>query len=286
MEVISSSISLSEFLRSRRERLAPQEVGLPSYGRRRTPGLRREEVAQLAHIGTSWYTSLEQGRNINPSEDVLNNIAKALRLTEDERCHLHLLAKPIKQVKVEEQELNIGLERTIMALEPNPAFIMGRSWDLLLWNQAAEIVFGLPAFSNDLQQKPNWLRRFLMDISLKSKNMEWEAKAQIMIARFRADYAHFPNDARFKELIEEFMQISELFREIWPQHGVQVVTDCHKHWSDPRIGEMEFEHVSLQPPTDPELKLMIYTASKDTADRLQSFIGTRTVKDNSENRII
>jgi transcriptional regulator with XRE-family HTH domain len=275
MEVVSPSISLGEFLRSRRELLTPEEVGLPSYGRRRTPGLRREEVAQLAHIGTSWYTSLEQGRNINPSEDVLNNIAKALRLTEDERCHLHLLARPNKQAKVEEQELNVGLERTILALTPNPAFIMGRSWDLLLWNQAAEIVFGLPAFSNDMEQKPNWLRRFLMDTSLKSKSKDWETKAQVMIARFRADYAHFPNDARFKELIEEFMLNSELFSEIWPRHDVQVVTDCHKRWYDPRFGEMEFVHVSLQPPAVPELKIMIYTASKDTAARLQSFMGTR-----------
>ncbi|MGG1515940.1 helix-turn-helix transcriptional regulator [Paenibacillus oryzisoli] len=275
MEVIATGISLSEFLRSRRERLNPEEVGLPSYGRRRTPGLRREEVAQLAHIGTSWYTSLEQGRSINPSEDVLNNIAKALRLTEDERQHLHLLARPIIQAKVEEQELNVGLERTVRALEPNPAFIIGRSWDLLLWNQAAEIVFRLPVFSNNMQQRPNWLRRFLMDSSLKSHNNDWESKAQVMIARFRADYAHFPNDDRYKKLIEEFMQNSELFREIWPRHDVQVVTDCHKQWYDPRIGEMEFEQVTLQPPTDPELKVIIFTASADTAGRLESLLRTR-----------
>ncbi|MFX3633194.1 MAG: helix-turn-helix transcriptional regulator [Candidatus Pristimantibacillus sp.] len=275
MKKVSSSISLGDFLRSRRERLTPEEVELPSYGRRRTPGLRREEVAQLAHIGTSWYTFLEQGKNVNPSEDVLNNIAKALRLTEDERYHLHLLAKPVNQIKVEEQELNVGLERTVTALEPNPAFIMGRSWDLLLWNQSAETVFGLPAFSTDRQHKPNWLRRFLMDPSLRLKNKDWEAKAQIMIARFRADYAHNPNDARFKNLIEEFMQISGLFREIWPRHDVQVVSDCHKRWYDPRIGEMEFEHIVLQQPTDPELKVMIYMASKDTAARLQSYIVQR-----------
>ncbi|MCL6460174.1 MAG: helix-turn-helix transcriptional regulator, partial [Gorillibacterium sp.] len=124
--------------------LIPEEAGLASYGRRRTPGLRREEVAQLAHIGTSWYTSLEQGRDVNPSEDVLNNIARALRLTEDERRHLHLLARPVQQEKVEDQQLNAGLERVIKALEPNPAFVLGRCWDLLLWNKAAEFVFRLP----------------------------------------------------------------------------------------------------------------------------------------------
>ncbi|WP_165972327.1 hypothetical protein [Paenibacillus piri] len=126
-----------------------------------------------------------------------------------------------------------------------------------------------------MQQRTNWMRRLLTDAKLKSNIKDWEAKAQIIIARFRADYAHFPNDTRFKELIEEFMQISQLFREIWPLHDVQVVTDCHKRMYDPRIGEMEFEYVTLQPPTDPDLKIMIYTASTDTAARLQSLMSTR-----------
>ncbi|MGO4549280.1 helix-turn-helix transcriptional regulator [Paenibacillus sp. 2TAB23] len=281
MELIPSRISLGEFLRSRRKRLTPEEAGVQTYGRRRTPGLRREEVAQLAHIGVSWYTSLEQGRNVNPSEDVLNNIASALRLNEDERSHLHLLASPVKQAKVEDYELNVGLELTIEALEPNPAFILGRNWDLLLWNQASEIVFRLPTYSKNMQQRPNWMRRFLMDSSLKSNNEDWEAKAQAMISRFRADYAYFTNDLRFKLLIEEFMQISEVFREVWPRHDVQVVADCHKRWNDSRIGEMVFEHVTLQPPTDPEIKIMIYLASTDTAARLQGLLG---VKANAENQ--
>jgi hypothetical protein len=272
MENIPSRMSLGDFLRSRRERLTPEDVGLVSYGRRRTPGLRREEVAQLAHIGTSWYISLEQDRSIHPSEDVLNNIANALRLTEDERNHLHLLARPIKETKVEEQELNVALERLIKALEPNPAFIMEINWDLLFWNQAAEIVFRLPTFSNSMEQSPNWVRRFLTDSYVISETKGWKSKAQIMIAQFRADYAHFPSDARFKEIIEELMQSSELFREIWPRHDVQVATDCHKQMYDPRIGEMEFEHVALQAATDPDLKIMIYTASPDTAARLQNLM--------------
>ncbi|MCE3198257.1 helix-turn-helix transcriptional regulator [Paenibacillus sonchi] len=275
MEEIPSRKSLGEFLRSRRERLTTEEVGLASYGQRRTSGLRREEVAQLAHIGTSWYTSLEQGRSVNPSEDVLNNIAKALQLTEDERSHLHLLARPAQQEKVEHQQLNAGLEQMIRALEPNPAFVLGRYWDLLFWNKAAEFVFHFPSFSDQLQQRPNYMRLFLMDNKLGSGIKDWEAKRQIMIARFRADYGHFPNDPGFTELIEEFMQKSRLFRESWPMHDVQVVTDCHKRWYDPRIGEMEFEHVTLQPPTHPDLKIMIYTASADTALRLGSLVSNQ-----------
>lgn len=273
MEEISSRLPLGEFLRSRRERLTLEEVGLASYGRRRTPGLRREEVAQLAHIGTSWYTSLEQGRSINPSEDVLNNIAEALRLTEDERHHLHLLARPVQQQTVEDQQLNTGLERMVKALEPNPAFVIGRCWDLLLWNQAAELVFGFPSISE--QESPNWMRLLLTTGKRRMNLEDWESKAEVIVARFRADYAHFPNDARFKELIAEFMQSSPLFREKWPLHDVQVVTDCHKQWNEPGIGELEFEHVTLQPQGHPDLKMMIYTATAETAQRLQSLMNTR-----------
>ncbi|CAM3208325.1 helix-turn-helix transcriptional regulator [Paenibacillus lupini] len=274
MNEISSNLSLGEFLRARRQRLTPEEVGLPSYGRRRTPGLRREEVAQLAHIGTSWYTYLEQGKSVNPSEDVLNNIARALQLNENEREHLHLLARPIAEETVNNQQLNASLEQMIAALEPNPAFILDRYWDLLLWNKAAELVFELPVFSKELQRRPNWMRRFMMESSLVVNNVDWEAKAQVMIAQFRADYAYFLNDVRFKELIEEFTNISDLFRETWPRHDVQSATDCHKHWKDPRIGEMEFEHVTLQQPNDPDQKIMVYMASADTAARLQRLLGT------------
>lgn len=272
MDDILSKMSLGEFLRSRRERLNPADVGLASYGQRRTPGLRREEVAQLAHIGTSWYTSLEQGRNVNPSEEVLNSIAKALRLTEDERRHLHLLARPVQPDQIEDPKINVGLERTVLALDPNPAFVLGRCWDLLLWNKAAEFVFRLPPLVNQKTQKLNWMRHLLTDAQIGSNIKDWEAGVQVLIAQFRADYAHFPHDARFKALIEELMQSSPLFREIWPLHDVQVMTARHKRRYDPRIGEMEFEHVTLQPPTQPDLKIMIYTASADTAARLQRVI--------------
>lgn len=209
-EFFSSNLSLGEFLRARRERLTPEEVGLPSYGRRRTLGLRREEVAHLAHIGISWYTSLEQGREVNPSEEVLNSLAGALRLSVDECRHLHMLTMPAKQEVEEDQEVSSGLEQTVRALEPNPAFILGRGWDLLMWNQAAELVFRLPTFSKELQQRPNWLRRFLTDSSLQTNNLDWEAKAKVMIARFRADYPLYSNAEKIKGLIEEFMELSEL----------------------------------------------------------------------------
>ncbi|MDG0794080.1 helix-turn-helix transcriptional regulator [Cohnella ginsengisoli] len=273
MEQTSSRRSLGEFLRIRRERLTPEEVGLISYGRRRTAGLRREEVAQLAHIGTSWYTSLEQGRSVNPSEDVLNHIAKALRLTEDERRHLHLLARSDQQEPEEEdRDIAVGLKRMIQAMDPHPAFVLGRCWDLLLWNKAAELVFHIPSFSEDTMPNFNWMRHLLTNDTLGPDVMDGASRTRVLIAQFRADYARFPNDARFKALIEEFMQISPLFRELWPMHDVETATDHRKQKYDPRIGEMAFEHLTLQPPTHPDLKVVLFTASADTAARLQRLL--------------
>ncbi|WP_340026526.1 helix-turn-helix transcriptional regulator [Paenibacillus sp. FSL K6-1096] len=272
MENGLSRTSLGEFLRSRRERLTPEEVGLASYGRRRIPGLRREEVAQLAHIGTSWYTSLEQGRSVNPSEEVLNNIARALRLTEDERQHLHLLARPVQQNGEADQRIPAGIERMIQALGPHPAFVLGRYWDVLMWNQAAELVFRLPSYGDTATERMNWVRYILTGLGSSVEGSGTGAK--VLIAQFRADYARFPEDERFKQLIEEFMHNSQLFREIWPLHEVQAVADHHKRRYDPRIGEMEFEHVTLQPPGNPDLKVMIYTASTETSERLQRVLET------------
>lgn len=267
MENGLSRTSLGEFLRTRRERLTPEDVGLVSYGRRRITGLRREEVAQLAYIGTSWYTSLEQGRSVNPSEEVLNNIARALRLTEDERQHLHLLARPVQQDREADLHIPAGIERMIQALGPHPAFVLGRYWDVLMWNQAAELVFRLPSYADTEPECINWIRYLLTGMGPRVEG--WGTGAKVLIAQFRADYARFPDDARFKQLIEEFMQNSQLFREIWPLHEVQTVADHHKQRYDPRIGEMEFEHVTLQPPGNPDLKVMIYTASAETSERLQ-----------------
>ncbi|MEK4849078.1 helix-turn-helix transcriptional regulator [Paenibacillus sp. FSL H7-0756] len=272
MENGLSRTSLGEFLRTRRERLTPVDVGLVSYGRRRIPGLRREEVAQLAYIGTSWYTSLEQGRSINPSEDVLNNIAKALRLTEDERQHLHLLARPVQQDREADQHIPAGIERMIQVLGPHPAFVLGRYWDVLMWNKAAELVFRLPSSVDTELERINWIRYLLTGVGASVES--WGTGVKVLIAQFRADYARFPEDARYKELIEEFMQNSQLFREIWPLHEVQAVADHHKRRHDPRIGEMEFEHATLQPPGNPDLKVMIYTASTDTSVRLQRMLET------------
>lgn len=275
MKVTALHQSLGEFLRTRRERLTPEEVGFPSYGHRRTPGLRREEVAQLAHIGVSWYTSLEQGRNVHPSDQVLDSLAASLRLSPDERRHLFILAKQDGMEELETfEEMSTGLERTVLALEPHPAYIMGKYWDLLLWNRAAEFIFRLPPYSTDVNPKPNLIRRYLTDSVTRETSPNWEEKVQVMIAGFRADCVRYPQDAKLIGMIEEFKQASEVFRTYWPRHDVQIILDCHKFWSDPRIGEVEFEHVTLQVPTQPDIKVMIYAASPSTLKLLDRILHT------------
>lgn len=265
--------SLGEFLRATRERLTPEQVGLPSYGRRRTPGLRREEVAQLANIGVSWYTSIEQGKDVHPSHQVLESLAAALKLSEDERRYLFLLAKSDEMEESETyKEISTGLQRTVFALEPHPSYIMDKYWDILLWNRAAEYVFQFPPYSENMNPKPNLLHYFLIDPLRKEKISDWEERAKILIARFRADCVRYPQDAKLNEMIEKLKQESELFRLWWPRYEVKTVTDCHKFSNDPLIGELEFEHVNFQLSNYPDLKLMIYTASPSTAEKLKQKI--------------
>jgi transcriptional regulator with XRE-family HTH domain len=265
--------SLGGFLRAIRERLTPEQVGLPSYGRRRTPGLRREEVAQLANVGVSWYTSIEQGKDVHPSHQILESLATALRLSDDERRYLFLLSQSEKSEESEiYKEISKGLERTVFALEPHPAYVMGKYWDLLLWNRAAEFLFRFPSYSESINPKPNLVHHFLTDPFRKEMNSDWEGRAKIMIARFRADCARYPQDARLIEMIEKLKQENELFNSWWSRYEVKTVTDCHKVCNDPRIGELEFDHVNLQVSNCPDLKLMIYTASPATAEKLKQEI--------------
>lgn len=273
MKEITIQQSLGEFLRAIRERLTPEQVGLTSYGRRRTPGLRREEVAQLANIGVSWYTSIEQGKDVHPSHQVLESLANALRLSEDERRYLFLLAK---SDEIEEsdiyKDISKGLERTVFVLDPHPAYVMDKYWDVLLWNKAAEFLFDFPSYSPNINTKPNILHRFLTAPVKKESSSDWEEHAKIMIARFRADCARSPQDMRLNKMIENYKEESEFFRTWWPLYEVKTVTDCHKLWNHPQAGELEFEHVNLQLSDYPDLKLMIYTASPSTEKKLRQIL--------------
>lgn len=271
--------ALADFLRTRRMRLSPTDVGLPPGFRRRTPGLRREEVAQLANIGTSWYTSLEQGRDVNPSEQVLECLAQALRLTSDERRHLFLLALqhlPSQDLPAEEQ-VSTGLERMVKALDPHPAYIVGRRWDLLAWNRAAEHVFNIRNIPPPHNRNMLW--RIFANSTDKGSNSAWAYAARGLVAQFRADSTRYQGDPSFVALIEDLQRASAEFCQWWSQHDVLSIPNCHKELRHPTLGYLEFEYVTLQVPANPDLKMIVYTATPATIAKLEPLLSSNEEED-------
>jgi transcriptional regulator with XRE-family HTH domain len=263
--------ALADFLYTRRARLTPAEVGLSNGRRRRTPGLRREEVAELANIGVSWYTSLEQGRAVRASEQVLDSLAQALRLNADERRHLFTLAQPPEpQRSLPPEEPNPALQRMVELLDPNPAYVLGRRWDVLAWNCAADLVFGV-----SIERPPhgrNVIWRLFSDPPLNADHPDADDLARTLVAQFRADSARYPGDPWFTVLIDDLLRTSAMFREYWAQHDVLTITNCHKEIQHSKLGHLEFDRVSLREPGDADLKVIIYMALPVTAALLESRI--------------
>ncbi len=259
---------LADFLRTRRMRLSPEQVGLRHDGRRRTPGLRREEVAQLAHVGVSWYTLLEQGRAIHPSSQVLQSIADALRLTSDERQHLFLLANQHHPVETHasQEQVSPALRRVLDGLNPMPAYVMGRRWDFLAWNTTAEQVLLLSKSVPPYGPNAVW-RMFAHPLSRHLYHPKWEQVAQKMLAEFRAESARYADEEWFKRLITDLQHVSAEFRAWWPRYDVRGRSDSLKEIEHPLMGRLVFEHTTLQVPAQPELKIMIYTPLPETATR-------------------
>ncbi len=267
---------LGDFLRTRRMRLAPEQVGLIGGGRRRTPGLRREEVAQLAHVGVSWYTALEQGRDIHPSKEVLHSIAEALHCTPDERQHLVGLADQphVSDTHPANEQISPALHRVLDALMPVPAFIMGRRWDYLAWNATADDIFRLSQSVPPYDYNAIW-RLFVDPMSMPIYSPTWEQVAQKILAEFRTESVRYADEEWFKRLVADLQRVSPEFRAWWPRHDVRGRADARKDIAHPLVGRLMFEHTTLQVPTTPDLKIMIYTPlpETDTLAKLQKLMG-------------
>jgi transcriptional regulator with XRE-family HTH domain len=257
---------LADFLRTRRARLLPSDVGLLNGTRRRTPGLRREEVALLANIGVTWYTRLEQGADINVSPAVLASIADALHLTEHERAHLFVLAgqRPAEPTVAETEHVSEVLQRVLDALDPNPAVIRGRRYDVLAWNRAAVALFGDYAKMDRLHRNSVW--RFFMDPSARTCWPRSQESASKYVAQFRAVAAKYLNDPDFQELVDALLKGSPDFRRYWSQHDVRGTTEGLKHIYHPHVGELCLEYTSLAVPGYPDMYLMAYTTAKGSIE--------------------
>jgi transcriptional regulator with XRE-family HTH domain len=266
--------ALADFLRRRRARLSPGEVGLPPGLRRRTPGLRREEVAQLANIGTSWYVWLEQGRDVHPSVSVLESLAQALKLTLNERRHLFLLAgqPPPTHPFPSQEQVSPALQRVISDLDPNPAFAMGRRWDYLAWNKAAECVFAIAQPAPPYSENAIW--RLFTSPTARACYPHWEHLARGVLAEFHTTSTLYPGDAWFEELIEDLKEASPEFCQWWSHQDAPGSIGGHKVMEHLTLGHLEFEHILLQMPSDPEVRILICTPNAATRTKLERLLET------------
>lgn len=255
---------LGEFLQAMRGRHAPEEFGFPAGSRRRAKGLRREEVAQLAGISPTWYTWIEQGREANVSADVLDRLAQALRLTRGERAYIFEMAGRRDPLGHEHEddaasELLVGLLEDIAV----PAYIMGRTWDMLAWNKAAAALFAgwldKPAKSSKSANAPrrNLMRFVFLEPKARKFITDWEARARRLTAEFRADCRTRLDEPALVQLIGELKKGSAEFSRYWKQHDVLERQGGQRAFNHPKWGSVTYQQVTLRPVDQEHLKLVL-----------------------------
>jgi transcriptional regulator with XRE-family HTH domain len=261
--------ALGQLLRSRRERLVPADVGLPAGQRRRTTGLRREEVALLASLSTTYYTFLEQGRPVRPSAQVLDALASALRMSAAERRYLHVLAygpagengdpgnhENHPNDGAPPERLDPAVADLVQRLEPYPTLVKGRRWDVLAANPAARELFADWAAPHT--QERNLVRWMFTADQAREVYLEWEPEARALLGRFRLAAARYPDDPDVRALIAELQRGSEHVRDWWPRHDVTAIGSGSKKLRHPRFGPAEYSHVVLQIADHPDQTLVTY----------------------------
>jgi transcriptional regulator with XRE-family HTH domain len=263
--------ALANFLRTRRTRLTVADVGLPEGSRRRTPGLRREEVAQLANVSTAWYTWLEQARDIRVSEKVLEGIAAALRLDGDERAHLFVLGdrQGLSPVPPPHREVGPVLQQVLDTQGASPAYVTGPLCDVLAWNQAACAVFG--DFSALPGRERNLLWRAFTDAGLRRMVVDWENFARDMLAAFRAQAGRYVGDPWFTGFVADLEDASPEFTRWWPNHDVRRTPRMGRQFDHPVVGRLALDVASFQVVGAPDAHFCVYTAppGSESAVKLQ-----------------
>ncbi|MFJ2435868.1 helix-turn-helix domain-containing protein [Streptomyces anulatus] len=262
-EPLDRRAELSEFLRTRRAKLRPGDVGLPEFGRhRRVPGLRREELAQLAGVSVAYYTRLEQGNGRNVSAEVLDAIARALRLTDAESAHLTHLAKPARHKKKRRparvQRVRKGLLYLLDSMDGIPAYVTGARSDVLAWNAMAAAVFGdwgaLPPAER------NWARLVFLSPAYRDLFVNWDSKASDMVSYLRLYAGCHPDDPELSALVGELSVKSDEFRRLWATHNVKEKGHGVKLLRHPLVGELTLSYETLKLPDDEEQHLVTYHA--------------------------
>jgi len=266
---------LADFLKTRRARLRPEQFGLPIVGRRRTPGLRRDEVAQLAGVGVSWYTWLEQGRDITVSDQVLESLASVLQLDVEERSHLFFLARgmvPVADGNREVGPLTSGHQAVLDALGTSPAYVMDQVFNVIAWNESAGQVFGDFVLRSERDRNAIWY--IFTHPSQRKLFVDWEQAAQHAIMSFRAVYDRNAGDMWIEQLVTDLKQASPEFCAWWPLHDIEWSCDPHeKELNHPQVGRLMVYSTTLVMPDAPTLQMVVFTSrSTDTAVKLATLL--------------
>ncbi|WP_069768558.1 helix-turn-helix transcriptional regulator [Streptomyces sp. LUP30] len=259
---------LGDFLRSRRARIRPEEVGLPSHGRRRVPGLRREEVAQLAGVSVDYYIRLEQGRGPAVSDAVLDAVARVLRLDDTEHAYLHAVARPRRPAERRgAPRVRTGVQLLLDSMERTPAFVLDVRMDVLAWNAAADAVFGYSRADSDGRNIP---RHVFLDPGSRDFYPEWSAVAVQCVAHLRNLAGHHQDDRRLTALVGELSLKSDDFRRLWADHPVRECAYGVKRVRHPVAGLLTLPYETLTISEDTNQTLLVYTPEpgSETAERL------------------
>ncbi|MFG2076257.1 helix-turn-helix transcriptional regulator [Nonomuraea maritima] len=260
---------LAGFLRSRRESLAPEAVGLAGGSRRRTPGLRREEVAQLSGVSVTWYTWLEQARDITVSRQVLESLSRTLQLTPAERSHLFALADaPLPAEPARRMPVNPTLRALVDTLDPNPAHVINPSWDLLAYNRAyANLVGGLDDLPDE-ERNSIWL--LFTRPGMRALLLDWQREARDILGQFRAAAGKNPDDPRTTALVDALLAASPAFASMWSAHPIKAFASATKHFNHPHVGRIDINYTKLAVAEDVTQHLVVFLpATRDDAKRLE-----------------
>lgn len=263
--------TLATFLRDRRARLDPATFGF--QGRRRTPGLRREEVAQRAHISPTWYTWLEQGRGGAPSAGVLERLSSALMLTDPEREHLYLLGlgRPPEARYRPGDGVSPRLQRVLDALSPCPALVRTATWDVVAWNRAATVLF--TDYARLAPEARNILRLMFSSARVRAMQEDWASVARFVVASFRADAARAGAGAAIAQLVDELCRTSPEFDALWRDHDVVTPGEGVKRIHHAALGLIELEFSSFAVDGRPDLAMVVYNpANDDSARRIAALV--------------
>ncbi|MFF7990389.1 helix-turn-helix transcriptional regulator [Kitasatospora xanthocidica] len=274
--------TLGDFLRSRRARILPEEVGLPSHGRRRVRGLRREEVAQLAGVSVDYYVRLEQGRGDSASDAVLDAVARVLRLDAVEAAHLRSLVRPSRAPAAgtsargrARQQVRPGTRLLLDLMTGVPAFVLGRRMDVLAWNALGDAVNGFSTRrdgggAGGPDGPPNQARHAFLDPAARDHYRQWDAVAAETVSYLRRDAGLHPEDPALSTLVGELSVRSEEFRRLWADHCVREKTHGVKLVRHPLVGDLDFGYETLGVNGSPDQLLVVYTApvGSPTAQKL------------------